>query len=80
MLAAMLRLAWILLLCAVAALGLADLAFAQAGGGSSGFGGGGGGGGGGFGGGGGGGFGGVAPGAPARRWSYSSSSAASPSS
>ena len=48
------RPAWIVLLCALATLGLADLALAQAGGGSSGFGGGGGGGGGGFGGGGGG--------------------------
>jgi predicted lipid-binding transport protein (Tim44 family) len=51
------RSAWIVLLCAVATLGFADAALAQAGGGSSGFGGGGGGGGG-FGGGGGGGFGG----------------------
>lgn len=39
------RTAWIVLLCGVLTLGLADLAFAQAGGGSSGFGGGGGGGG-----------------------------------
>jgi predicted lipid-binding transport protein (Tim44 family) len=53
------RVAWIVVLCALSVSGLAELAFAQAGGGSSGFGGGGGGGGfggggGGFGGGGGG--------------------------
>ena len=47
------RTAWIVSLCALLLLGLADIALAQAGGGSSGFGGGGGGGGG-FGGGGGG--------------------------
>ena len=52
------RSAWIVLLCALATLALADAVLAQAGGGSSGFGGGGGGGGGFGGGGGGGGFGG----------------------
>ena len=47
MLASMRRSAWTVLLCTLLTLALADLALAQAGGGSSGFGGGGGGGGGG---------------------------------